>query len=447
MASHAESIRFRLADGPLSASQLSESMGISQPTVSRAIAELGDDIVRIGAARSIRYALRDTVRGLPDIPIHRVDAEGRMSPLGTLVPVRPEGFVMHRIDGTTLHSDGLPWWLTDMRPQGFLGRAHAARHGPALGLPARLTDWSDTHALRALLAYGHDMVGNLLVGNAARDRFLSQPLPEPIAEKDRAETYVRLATAATQGDAPGSSAGGEQPKFIAYAMTPAGPRHVIVKFSEAEDSPVSERWRDLLRAEHLALTTLREAGVPAAVSTLIDHGGRRFLQVERFDRVGPLGRRALLSLSALDAEFVGAAAEGWPGIAHRLTRDRHIQPEAAAVACLLWAFGTLIGNTDMHGGNLSFVAEQGRPCALAPAYDMTPMAFAPRSGGGLPDTVPEAVIHPAVAHDSWRHAHALARTCLARVTADDGFSARFAPCIAALARHLDAASARIARLG
>ena len=447
MSPHAESIRLRLSGGPLTARQLSESMGISQPTVSRALAELGDDIVRIGAARSIRYAMRDTVRGLPDILIHRVDTEGRITLLGTLVPVRPDGFVMHQTDGATLHSEGLPWWLMDMRPQGFLGRAHAARHGPALGLPARLADWGDTHALRALLACGHDMVGNLLVGDAARDRFLSQPLPEPIAENDRAERFAHLATEATQGDAPGSSAGGEQPKFIAYAMTPAGPRHVIVKFSEAEDSPVSERWRDLLRAEHLALTTLREAGVPAAVSTLIDHGGRRFLQVERFDRVGPLGRRALLSLSALDAEFVGAAAEGWPGVAHRLTRDRHIHPEAAALACLLWAFGTLIGNTDMHGGNLSFVAEQGRPHALAPAYDMTPMAFAPRSGGGLPDTVPEAVIHAGVAHDTWRHAQALARAYLARVTADDGFSTRFAPCIAALARHLDAASARIARLG
>lgn len=447
MSPHAESIRLRLSDGPRSARQLAESMGISQPTVSRALAELGDDLVRIGAARSIRYAMRDTVRGLPDIPIHRVDTEGRITLLGTLVPVRPDGFVMHQTDGATLHSEGLPWWLMDMRPQGFLGRAHAARHGAALGLPARLADWNDTHALRALLAHGHDMVGNLLVGEAARDRFLSQPLPAPIADNDRAETYVRMAAEATQGDAPGSSAGGEQPKFTACAMTPAGPRHVIVKFSEAEDSPVSERWRDLLRAEHLALSVLREAGIPAALTTLIDHGRQRFLQVERFDRVGPLGRRALLSLTALDAEFVGAAAEGWPVIAHRLARDRHIAPEAAAGACLLWAFGTLVGNTDMHGGNLSFVAEQGRPYALAPAYDMTPMAFAPRSGGGLPDTVPEAFIHAGVAHDTWRQAEALARAYLARVSGDGGFSARFAPCIAALANHLDTASARIARLG
>lgn len=447
MASHAESIRLRLAAGPLTARQLTESMGISQPTVSRALGELGDDIVRIGAARSIRYALRDTVRGLPDIPIHRVDTEGRITLLGTLVPVRPDGFVMRETDGATLHSEGLPWWLLDMRPQGFLGRAHAARHGAALGLPARLADWSDTHSLRALLAQGHDMVGNLLVGEVARDRFLSQPLPAPIADTDRAETYVRLAAEAAQGDAPGSSAGGEQPKFTACAMTQAGPRHVIVKFSEAEDSPVSERWRDMLRAEHLALSVLREAGIPAATTTLLDHGGQRFLQVERFDRVGPLGRRALLSLTALDAEFVGAAAEGWPAIAHRLARDRHVRPDAAAGACLLWAVGTLIGNTDMHGGNLSFVAEEGLPHALAPAYDMTPMAFAPRSGGGLPDTVPEAVIHAGVAHDTWRQAEALARTYLARVSNNSGFSARFAPCISALANHLDTASARIARLG
>ena len=46
-------------------------------------------------------------------------------------------------------------------------------------------------------------------------------------------------------------------------------------------------------------------------------------------------------------------------------------------------FGTLIGNSDMHSGNLSFVAERGRPYNLAPAYDMTPMALAPRTGGGI----------------------------------------------------------------
>ncbi len=447
---HAEIIRASLSGGLRSARQLIENMGISQPTLSRALAELGDEIVRVGAARSIQYALRDTLRGLPDIPVYQVDAEGRIRWFGTLVPVRPEGFVLRQADGAALHSDGLPWWLFDMRPQGYLGRAYAARYGAELGLPVRLVDWSDSHALRALLAHGHDLVGNLLLGDAARNGFLAAE-PKAIPTSERAAHYVQLAQESARGGAPGTSAGGEQPKFTACAMTPDGPRHVLVKFSEAEPSPVSERWRDLLLAEHLALSTLSEAGIPAARTRIIDFegelGGQRFLEVERFDRVGFLGRRAQYSLAALDAEFIGAAPLNWPDLTRRLAADRHIRPQAAAAAQLLWAFGTLIGNTDMHNGNLSFVAEQGRPYDLAPAYDMTPMAFTPRSGGGLPDAIPAAAIHAGVDNPTWRRAESLAQGFLLRVRAAAGFSPRFAPCIAELERHLATAGEKIGRLG
>ena len=192
---------------------------------------------------------------------------------------------MREDDGATSHSDGLPWWLADLRPQGYLGRAWAARHGAALGLPARLGDWSDTHALRALLAHGHDAVGNLLLGDTARARFLDAPVPAPLAAASQPATYARLAREAARGELPGSSAGGEQPKFTAWTDTPDGPRQVIVKFSEAEGGPVPERWRDLLLAEHLALATLHDAGVPAAGTRVIDFGAQRFLEVVRFDRV------------------------------------------------------------------------------------------------------------------------------------------------------------------
>lgn len=447
MSSHLDLIRMRLSGGPLSARQLTESIGVSQPTLSRALSELGDEIVRIGAARSIQYTLRDRTRGLPDIPIYRVNAEGRIRQLGTLIPVRPQGFVMRQENGVAVHSDGLPWWLLDMRPQGYLGRAYAARHGAELALPVRLADWTDSHALRALIVHGHDVVGNLLLGDMTRDRFLAAPLPEPVTAGQKAEEYARLAFGAARGELPGSSAGGEQPKFTAFAMTPAGARHVIVKFSEREEGPVSERWRDLLLAEHLALWTLREAGIPAATTQIFDHGGQRFLEVERFDRAGKLGRRALISLAALDAEFVGGGTGGWPVIARRLAADGQIRPEAAHAADLLWAFGTLIGNTDMHSGNLSFVSEQGRPYDIAPAYDMTPMAFAPRSGGGLPDTIAEATIHASVGNETWSRAEELARAFLARVIAATGFSQRFAACSAALEQHIETASAKIRRLG
>ncbi len=444
-----DAVRMSLSVGPLSSRQLSETIGVSQPTMSRALMALGADIVRIGVARSIQYALRDAARGLPDIAVFRVDAEGRIDQLGVLIPVRPEGFVMQPEDGAAVHYDSLPWWLFDMRPQGYLGRAFVARHGAALGLPERLGDWTDTHVLRALISHGQDGVGNLLLGEMARDRFVSVPVPTPILDPQKAEAYARLAQEAARGELPGSSAAGEQPKFTAYAMTANGlngPRQVIVKFSEAEASPVSERWRDLLLAEHLALEVLREADISAAQTQIIEHGGQRFLESVRFDRVGSLGRAALISLAALEAEFVGGGSMAWPLMVRRLVAERHINRAAADTVNLLWAFGVLIGNTDMHSGNLSFVHGQGRAYDIAPAYDMSPMAFAPRSGGGLPDTLFDATLHASVPNATWRRAEALAAVYLARMETATGFSPRFRPCIAALDQHLKRAGTKIARM-
>jgi len=98
-------------------------------------------------------------------------------------------------------------------------------------------------------------------------------------------------------------------------------RHVIVKFSEAQEGPQSMRSRDLLLAEHLALSTLGDAGIAAAKTSIYDHQAQRFLEVQRFDRVGALGRQALISLRALDAEFVGAANQPWPVIAQSLAKQ------------------------------------------------------------------------------------------------------------------------------
>ena len=87
-------------------------------------------------------------------PIFCVNSEGQVQALGTLIPVRPEGFVMVKADGPALHSDGLPWWLFDMRPQGYLGRAYASAHAAGLGLPPNPEHWRDADVIRALLAHG-----------------------------------------------------------------------------------------------------------------------------------------------------------------------------------------------------------------------------------------------------------------------------------------------------
>ena len=431
-------IRDALAAGPVASDTLRVRLQVSRATLARAIGSMAGDIVRIGAARATRYALRDRFRPLPDFAVYRVTTTGQIVALGTLYPVRPDGFVMVQTDGVSTHYEGLPWWLNDMRPQGFLGRAYAQRHAPSLGLPADLRHWSDADALRALLASGADPVGNLLMGELARDHFVNAPARQASAPAD----YPRLAAQAISADATWSSAAGEQPKFCALSAT----GHVLVKFTAAEVSPVSTRWRDLLVAEHLALETLHSAGIAAARSRLLDVGTQRFLDLERFDRVGLYGRRALISLASLDGEFVGDATAPWPAITAQLAKLGVITPEAHAMAALLFAFGTLIGNTDMHAGNLSFISDSGQPYALSPAYDMLPMAFSPTSGGILRDSVMAANLHSAVDGATWRRALELARGYVARLHVEKQLSPSFKPCLQALDEMQLGAAQNIAKL-
>ena len=57
----------------------------------------------------------------------------------------------------------------------------------------------------------------------------------------------------------------------------------------------------------------------------------------------------------------------------------------------LYAFGVLIGNADMHTGNLSFfvddVTNVEPEYTLAPVYDMLPRSLAPRPSGQIPDAL------------------------------------------------------------
>ena len=72
----------------------------------------------------------------------------------------------------------------------------------------------------------------------------------------------------------------------------------------------------------------------------------------------------------------------------------------------LWWFGKLIANTDMHTGNLSFVA-QGT-LAVAPAHDMLPMLYAPLPGGEVPTRVFEPPLPLPTQRPSWAVASAAA---------------------------------------
>lgn len=181
-----------------------------------------------------------------------------------------------------------------------------------------------------------------------------------------------LATLATKNLA-ASFAGGEQPKFGAFA---AG-RHMLIKFATPADTPAARRWRDLLWCEWKALETVDTAGLCAAHAQCIDVEGWRCLEVERFDRIGERGRRAVVSLAALDDEHFGKR-DNWTSAAGRLASAPFLLPSHDATR-LRWldAFGQLAGNTDRHFGNVAFFAESDGALRLAPAYDMLPMVLAP----------------------------------------------------------------------
>ena len=434
MQNRVENLRRILQLSPMTAKQLIDKVGISQPTLSRALKGIEEEIIRIGSGPSIHYALKHPARGFNAVPIYRISSTGKIKLLGELIPVYPQGFVMQQTDGVTIHSDGLPWWLFDMRPQGYLGRAFASTYSTELGLSPNPEHWQDDEVIRALLIYGHDSIGNILIGEKAKNQFLAMPTP---TSTDRAQHYPHLAQSISRGELPGSSAGGEQPKFCTFSEQ----GHVLVKFTAAENNPVSERWRDLLHAEQLALRVL---GVE---TEMIDLGPQRYLEIPRFDRVGELGRIGIFSLRALDAEFIGKAREPWPTLVKALAKLGYVEAEAVDKAATLWAFGALIGNTDMHHGNLSFISDHGRPYRLAPAYDMLPMGFAPKSGGERVDILRPVNLIAGIDESTWHKALALAEEFLRLALESDHFSPNFAPCLHALMTHLTDARLRISRLG
>jgi len=87
----------------------------------------------------------------------------------------------------------------------------------------------------------------------------------------------------------------------------------------------------------------------------------------------------------------------------------------------LWHFGQLIGNTDMHDGNLSFEPQgstEPSPLILAPAYDMLPMLYAPQRGVELPPVTFAPRLPLPAERDAWQVAAAAAREFWS-VAADD----------------------------
>ncbi len=364
------SVETELVRGFLTAAALRERLGVSPATLMRAVRQAGPAVVRIGRGRATRYASRQPWPNLDEsrFPLIRIGETGTAASAGELITLAARQSVWMP-DGRI--SDGLPVELADARPSGFLGRHFAALHAD-LRLPARLTDWSDHHVLIAMARRGEDLPGNLLVGEESFARW--QALDRVAVPRS---AYPTLADATIAGHPPGSSAGGERPKFGVWVDG----RHVLVKFAARGEATavVARRWCDLLVLEGVALEVVGSRGIAAARTRVIDTPSHWFLESERFDRVGARGRRAVSSLAALHDD----PADSWARAATALCDAGRVTDEDARRLRWLDAFGALIGNTDRHQYNILFFTEDEIP-RLAPAFDQVSMLYAPTADGQVP---------------------------------------------------------------
>ena len=403
------------------ASELRAPLGISQPTLSRFLGGLGGELAVLGKGPRTRYGLHRNVRGLgTHWPIFQISESGASQKLGELHALHQGAFWLDAhlqcdwLSGE--FRDGLfpdfPWFLSDLRPQGFLGRALARRVAPALLCEPDPRNWSADLVLHALLAFGSDLSGNLVIGEAAHEAAQNfVPIMQSIA------SFPELAERALAGEWMGSSAAGEQPKFCCWLPNDQGEVSAhLVKFSPPMDSKSGQRWADLLAAESIADALL------GGTSTPVDTANRRFLVAERFDRIGPHGRRGFISIGAADTAYFGGL-DNWTSCANRFEQADWLSAADADTLRLRYYFGRAIGNADMHFGNASLIFSANLPMALAPSYDMLPMHFAPLANG---EVLTRSFSMPAQNGDKIpARAHALARQFWQLAAGDARISAEF----------------------
>ena len=379
------SIRAYLERGPATSKEIQAATKLSQAAVSRQLRGMGDAVIRLRRGRSIRYVMtRNAFGGNDKLPLSIVDAYGDTVLAALIRPLVHGGYLVEPATGIPslllgerrdgLYED-LPYFLFDLRPEGFLGwRIAKEMATQSLDFPPDPRWWNTNHIGRYLISNGDDLPGNFKFGEQSLLRVRRKPVP--VSDDD----YPALADSVMSGVIPGSSAGGEQPKFTAFSKKSLS--HVIVKFSPKGESEVATRWRDILITEYHATEAIHNEGFPAAETRLIEKGGRLFLESQRFDRSGEYGRMSMVSLQSIDAEFVGLGSH-WPRVLDALFKIELVRWQHVFDAEFLWYFGNLINNTDMHLGNLSFAIE-GNVFKLLPVYDMCSMGFAPRGGGDVP---------------------------------------------------------------
>lgn len=376
-----------LSKESLTAREAMSHLDISQATFTRLLSSLEPQILKIGRGRSSRYALKRKINYLPaninseSFNILMVNESAEISHIANLHAISQKSFFVESLSSlvySKIYSD-LPYWLNDCRPSGFLGRL-IPKKASELSYPEDIRLWDAECTLAYLSTLGWDLIGNLIIGEKAYSQAINnqENIPDQVINSKRASSYSKLANEIISLGAAGSSAAGEQPKFLAVKVNEKKEKiPVLVKFSPSGEDEISKRRKDLLISEHLAFEVLLEHNVSACKSEIIQGSDRTFLELERFDRIGTRARKGLITLDSLDSEFCGSGGS-WKEIALSLKNAKIINENIYEEIIWRYYFGLCIGNNDMHSGNLSFFIQGEKILSLAPVYDMLPMYYAPK---------------------------------------------------------------------
>lgn len=385
-----------LAVGRKTRAALLAEVRMSEQVFEQTLTELGNEVFWLGQGENKVLVRRRPVRGtFTSFPLFYIDKQGQDRLAAYLHPLYEGGFLLEmcevlpwpRDEHGNLCSYGLPYFLYNVVPEGYLGTKFARFVCQNLQVAALPSEWTDDDILHVLSRRGVDLPGNLVLGDIAITRYQKESLERTAWSE--AETLLRYAKTASDYQAaeknnthllPPALIGGAQPKFTAYRQLGTEARHVIVKFTSTKGSLANERWADLLVCEHIAMEVAGERlGLSVSKTRLLRDDKFTYLEAERFDRVGRSGRVPVCSWASLNAGLIGTDDAQWPRALKKLYERGLIDSSELVNCLLLWLYGKLIFNTDMHDGNLSLIPLNGK-VQLAPLYDMLPMAYAPVNG-------------------------------------------------------------------
>ncbi len=236
-------------------------------------------------------------------------------------------------------------------------------------------DPDDTYALWHRT--GLDTAGALVV--TAHGEPLPEPagVPAPIELADIAVHLTEAGGGRLHGTLTSISLAGLVPKIglirdgAGWAVpAPGQPSTWIVKAAHPAGSPVA----DVVDTEALCLDLGRRAGVTTVEAEVLDLGDTRAIAVQRYDRVdqGRLHQEDLaqaIGLATADPERKFQRGRRLPSWRHAAEVVRAGGGALSRLARLV-TFSYLVGNSDHHAKNTSFVRFADGSVSVAPAYDI-----------------------------------------------------------------------------